>query len=141
MSTRGNICVKLRKEDLDKALPLYDVNKKQIGEIYTKNEYPYMFVYCHHDSYESGLGRQLLENLNNYEDVRDYILQGDRTSFSTPYTELGENINDLTPQFSKDIEGKIPEEYFYVFDDNQWKVKSYTESCSNKPFRNISIEK
>ena len=142
MSTRGNICIKLREEDLDKELPLYDNYHKIIGHIRTNKEFPYMIVYNHHDSYEDkpGLGYRLPRNLKTYMDVRNFILQGNRTSFDDPYTERNEDIQDNLPKFASNVEGEISNEYFYLFEDNRWKVKSWQESLDNKPFRDIEYE-
>lgn len=142
MSTRGNICIKLREEDLDKDLPLYDKYHKIIGNIRTKKEFPYMFVYNHHDSYEDrpGLGYKLPRNLKSYMEVRNFILQGNRSTFDDPYTEYDEDIQDNLPKFAPNAEGEIPNEYFYLFEDNHWKVKSWQESVDNKPFRDVEYE-
>lgn len=121
MSTRGHICIKLKDEDLDKELHMKDINGNDLECcVYTKKEFPYMFVYNHHDSYFDGLGKNLITNLQNYDSVKNYILQGDRSTFDTPYTECGEYPEDLKPHFSSNIDGPIPEEYFYLFNDNQW---------------------
>ena len=144
MSTRGNICIKLHDEDLDKDFHMKDENGNDLEFIvHTKSGYPYMFIYNHHDSYESGLGEQLRNNLLTYEEVRDYILQGDRTSFSEPYTagRFGEDPKDNQPKMCVSIDGEIPEEYFYVFENDQWYVKSWSESMDKKPFRKLPIPK
>jgi len=122
MSTRCNVCVKLRKEDLDTTL--------SIGEhsLQTKKEYPYMVIYIHHDGYIEGVGEDLYRNLITYEDVKNFILEGSRTSYKTPYSECGETWEDNMPRFGTDVDGHISNDFFYLFDeDNQWYYKSYAQ--------------
>lgn len=126
MSTRGSICIKLKDEDLDKDLHMKDKLGHDLNVVvHPHSGFPYMYVYCHHDSYidKPGLGFFLPRKLQTYEEVRDFILQGDRTSFGTPYTECGEDAEDLQPNFSASVDGPIPEEYFYLFNDGKWYVK------------------
>lgn len=140
MSTRGNICIKLNDEDLDKDFHMKDENGNDIAfTVHTKSGFPYMFVYNHHDSYVSGLGKKLIDNLQTYEEVRDYILQGNRTSFDTPYIAgpNAEEPEDNQPKMCADISGEIPNEYFYLFEDGFWKVKTLDESLSGKQFKKL----
>lgn len=131
MSTRGSICIKLKDEDLDKDFHMKDVDGNDLTVIgHTHRSYPYMYVYCHHDSYieKPGLGYLLPRKLQTYEEVRDFIMQGDRSSFDEPYTKRGEDHEDLSPNYLETVDGDIPEEYFYLFENDKWYVKT------NAPF-------
>lgn len=144
MSTRGHICIKLKDEDLDKDFHMKDENGNDLEfTVHTKSGYPYMYVYNHHDSYVSGLGKSLANNLLTYEEVRDYILQGNRTTFTQPYTceQYGESPEDNQPTMCADVSGEIPEEYFYLFEDGRWYVKSWQESVDGKAFQPLPMPK
>lgn len=121
MSTRCNVCVKLRKEDLNK-----DLKVDSSHYLTTKEDFPYMEIYIHHDGYVDGVGKDLYKNLTTYEDVKKYILKGDRTSYDTPYTECDETWIENKPMFLGDLTGDIPEMYYYLFDeDDEWYWKDY----------------
>lgn len=133
MSTRCNVCIKLHKEDLNKILP---INKNSIK---TNEEYPYMFIYIHHDGYISGVGSELYKNLITYEDVKNFILKGNRTSYETSYTECGEDWESNKPRAVHSVDGEIPNDYFYLFDeDNEWYYKSWSKQ--NEPWKLLKNE-
>lgn len=145
MSTRGNICIKLREEDLDKDFHMKDKYGDDVEfTIHTSKHCPYMFIYNHHDSYieRPGLGFTLPRKVNTYEEVRDFILQGNRTSLDTPYTAdpYGEDFEDNQPQFASTCDGEIPEEFFYLFDNDKWYVKSYTQSINGEDFKELDYK-
>lgn len=132
MSTRATICIKLHDEDLGKVFHLKDKNGIDFKEtITTPLNARYMCVYCHFDGYieKPGLGFDLPRNLHTYEETRDFILQGDRSTFEEPYSDReDESIFDLEPTFMSSVTKKeIPEEYFYLFDDDKWYVKDIYE--------------
>ena len=61
MSTRCNVAIKLRKEDLNKTLTFVENGK--LHELHTDSGFSYMFIYIHHDGYLSGVGYGLLNEL------------------------------------------------------------------------------
>ena len=145
MSTRGIICIKLREEDLNQDLHMKNsLGQDLLVRVHTASGFPYMYVYCHHDSYieNPGLGYFLPRKLQTYEEVRDFILQGDRTSLETPYTDCGENAEDLKPNFAMSVDGEIPEQYFYLFEDGKWFVKNDAPNAKFKEleYKPVTIE-
>lgn len=133
MSTRCNVCVKLRKDDINKTLRINN------HSLETKEEYPYMFIYIHHDGYVKGVGADLYENLTTYEDVKNYILEGSRTSYEMPYTECGEDWEDDKPKFIDSVDDEFSNDYFYLFDeDDEWYYKSW--SHQDEPWKLLKDE-
>lgn len=134
MSTSGNIGIKLRPEDLDKDFHMRDENGDEIQfTIHTNSGSPYLVVYNHFDSHTNRLGKSLINNLTTYEEVRDFILQGDRSSFDAPYIRT-EDPEDNQPRMCDDISGKPPFEYFYLFnDDGFWYVKTPDKDFTKMP--------
>ena len=140
MSTRGTICVRLKDEDLDKDLHMKDAKGNDVNyTIRTDSKHPYLCVYCHHDSYieKPGLGYMLPRNLVDYESVRDFVLQGARSGFMDPYDISIEDPEDVKP---KNLESpyniNIPEEYFYLFENEKWYVK---DKHNNFDFKDITF--
>ena len=131
MSTRCNVAIKLRKEDLNKTLTI--VENETLHELKTDAGYSYMFIYIHHDGYLQGVGYGLLNELGtDYETVKNYIMEGDRTSFDEPYINCGELWEDDKPEFCKSIDGTIPNDYFYLFDDGKWFYRYFKDDGSLK---------
>lgn len=131
MSTRCNVAIRLKEEDLGKTL-------KVDGSHYfeTNKEYPTIEIYIHHDGYPTGVGHDLINKLpQDYKSVLHYVLQGDRTSFSTSYTECGEKWEDNKPDsIGGDIwtdDNEIPESYYYFFTNNKWYFRKYNEDKEN----------
>ena len=109
MSTRCHIAIKLKQEDLGKKLLITENNKEH--QLTTDEGFPYMFIYIHHDGYLSGVGNGLLNELGvDYDTVKNYILKGNRTSFTCPYTEGNETWDHNKPQFCKSMDRPIPED-------------------------------
>ncbi len=108
MSTRGNICIKVKTQD-------FDFVKKTIGEDISEKS-PYLFIYNHFDSYPEGLGVNLVKNYNNYEDALDLIMDGDCSAPGFPYA-LREGYADTKPRVVSNIQQANQEEYLYVFED------------------------
>ena len=94
MSTRSNIIVKVRKEDIGKYVMF---SKKRLGvelsdwDIYgdtsekekavpVKLRKNYIGVYCHCDGYPDGLGKVLLEKFNSYDSVLNLVAGGSCSS-------------------------------------------------------------
>lgn len=109
MSTRSNIAITLREEDKGKTF------KTKFGtDFYIDPMANFLVIYIHHDGYLDGVGKDLLNNLKTYEQVLDFILEGDRTSFDTSYTSTGECYEDNEPAQYINID-HISQEYFYLY--------------------------
>ena len=135
MSTRCNIAIKLKEKDLNKELTYDDIHFLK-----TKEEYPYMEVYCHHGG-SPDMAKDFFFNrakLTDYESVLRYILQGDRTSFDTSYTECGEQWPHNRPYMFASLEGDIPELYYYIFMDGKWYYKERV-SANDQPMEWIEL--
>ena len=138
MSARCHIAIKLKQEDLGKKLLITENNKEH--QLTTDEGFPYMFIYIHHDGYLSGVGRGLLNELGvDYDIVKNYILEGDRTSFTCPYTECNETWDHNKPQFCKSIDGPIPEDYLYVLIDGKWFYRTWNDNGRLKELTNEKI--
>ena len=138
MSTRCNVAIKLRPEDLNKKLTFVENDK--IHELFVDSGFSYMFIYIHHNGYLQGVGYGLLNELGtNYEKVKNYILQGDRTSFNEPYYECGEDWDDDAPIFCKSIDGPIPNDYFYLYDNGKWYYRWFKDEGNLKELTNEII--
>jgi len=138
MSTRCNVAIKLKPEDLNKKLTFVENDK--IHELYTDSGFSYMFIYIHHDGYLSGVGYGLLNELGtDYETVKNYILQGNRTSFEYPYYECKEDWDDNKPNFCKSIDGPIPNDYFYLYDNGKWFYRWFKDEGNLKELTNEII--
>ena len=138
MSTRCHIAIKLKQEDLGKKLLITENNKEH--QLITDEGFPYMFIYIHHDGYLSGVGNGLLNELGvDYDTVKNYILEGNRTSFTCPYTECNETWDHNKPQFCKSIDGPIPEDYLYVLIDGKWFYRTWNDNGRLKELTNEKI--
>lgn len=133
MSTRCNVAVQLKPKDLNTRL---FESKNGYGYVDTKDTHPVMQIYIHHDGYPEGVGAYLKKNLTVYEDIVNYILEGDRTSAEIPYTECGEKWEDDKPYFWSDIwedKSDIPEAYLYLFKDDKWYYRRHIDDTDNNP--------
>ena len=138
MSTRCHIAIKLKQEDLGKKLLITENNKEH--QLTTDEGFPYMFIYIHHDGCLSDVGHDLLNELGvDYDAVKNYILAGDRTSFTCPYTECNETWDHNKPQFCKSIDGPIPEDYLYVLIDGKWFYRTWNDDGRLKELTNEKI--
>ena len=138
MSTRCHIAIKLNQEDLGKKLLITENSKEH--QLTTDEGFPYMFIYIHHDGYLSGVGRGLLNELGvDYDTVKNYILKGNRTSFTCPYTECNETWDHNKPQFCKSIDGPIPEDYLYVLIDGKWFYRTWNDDGCLKELTNEKV--
>lgn len=138
MSTRCHVAIKLKKEDLGKMLMITENGKEH--QLATDTGFSYMFIYIHHDGYLKGVGSGLLNELGiDYETVKNYILEGNRTSFTCPYTECDESWEDNQPKFCKSIDGPIPEDYFYVLIDGKWFYRKWNDDGRLKELTNEEI--
>ena len=120
MSTRANVAIKINDEDINKNVSFDNIH-------YLKLNKPYLEIYVHHDGYPNNFKKFITDNnLFNYKDILNYILQGDRTSFDVPYIECNESWADNKPYLysEKDYQNNdIPEDYYYIFINNTWYYK------------------
>lgn len=128
MSTKCNVAIKLDESSLDKML-------KFKGHYYfqTHKDFPVLEIYVNHDGDPESIGKNLVENLGeNYDDILQYILQGDRISFKTSYIEWGESWTYNQPaSVGDDIwtdENEIPEEFYYLFINGKWYFRKRGEN-------------
>ena len=99
-----------------------------------------MEVYCHHGG-SPDMAKDFFFNrakLTDYESVLRYILQGDRTSFDTSYTECGEQWPHNRPYMFASLEGDIPELYYYIFMEGKWYYKERV-SANDQPMEWIEL--
>lgn len=113
MSTRCNVAIRIKDEDKGKQVFPY---------LFIEPDTKYLMIYIHHYGYPQGVGCQLFEGLTNYKDVLEFVSVGDRTSVKIPYTTLGEEYFFNRPRQLSSIRGDIPNEYLYVYENDQWLV-------------------
>ena len=127
MSTRCNIAIRLKDEDKGKTVkPWNNI------EITIPKDAEIMDIYCHFDGYLDGVGAGLLSDFNNYDDVFNMIIKGDMSSLDDHYYgRPNEDWDYIKPVFYKSIKeifnenGNIPNDYYYLFDNNTWKYLEY----------------
>lgn len=148
MSTRSNIILKVRKEDIGKR---FTFRKKDLGvkvdnwgeheTIMVKNPHKttikkeYLTIYCHWDGYPSGVGAALLNGFDTYEKVLALVLGGSCSSIEEGrvrfyHNRKGEEWKYIKPrQSDNDETNDVWIEYIYKFEDGKWYVKkTYGES-------------
>lgn len=150
MSTRANIAIVLRDEDLNKDLNFTDYQKskeivpadaiKEYDEsVYSSNKV--LQIYCHHDGYISGLGEELFNNFNTYEDVLALVLAGDTSWVDDGKSGIYALIEGYERCMPKVIgEPKMNELFLYVFKDNEWHVYSASNECKDSDILASYIE-
>ena len=125
MATRSNVIVKVKKEDIGRVL-----THEFKGKTYeTKIEKPYIGIYCHWDGYTDGVGKELVENYNDYEKALQLISGGYTSSID------GDDVNyymgwdreelwtDNHPRQTEKTEITAAwTEYAYIFDNGKWYV-------------------
>lgn len=142
MSTRCNIAVVVKESDRKQSLNLinyakevgFDLNRictegksVVLEDIYDKaitmDDKKVLQIYCHFDGYPDGVGAQLIEYFNTYEEALALVLAGD-TSYIDDRTTGAYAIHE-------DYEDNLPEvldeplqhnDYFYVWNDGEWKL-------------------
>lgn len=133
MSTRCNILVKLNDEDKNTVLSFRDVNVETNGN--------YMGIYCHHDGYVEGVGKELLEHYNSYDKAKNLIIPGNCSSVHSSdadyYTDYGETYERNKPKMYNENPG-VMQEYLYVFENNEWFV--YSNRIKGKTVKEVLEE-
>jgi hypothetical protein len=114
MSTRGNICVKVRKGDFDR---VNDVVEKY-GRDKVTEEAPYLYIYNHFDSFPEDLGKELLNNYDSYTKALSLVLEGDCSYPDRPYS-LREPYANVCPKTTDKLEDALNHNYLYVY-DTEW---------------------
>ena len=153
MSTRSNIAIILRPEDRNLSLNVMDErfddyrpnmccpNYRSQKEENMEDIFPdcepkgnaVLQIYCHWDGYPEGVGEDLQNGYNTYENALALILGGDLSSLdqshSCPYS-LGKNEDASSCAPTVLQKAELNEEYLYVFDykTNQWFVQEYGSS-------------
>ena len=79
----------------------------------------YVYVYCHFDGYEDGVGMDLLNNYNSYDKIIELVNQGDMSTPGTPYTSRGDDYEDTKPQITFDINETYQQEFSYIWRENK----------------------
>lgn len=107
-----------------------------------------MSSYINYDGYLEGVGARLFRSIRSYQEAFAFIIQGDRTSFNSPYYECNESWESNKPKMSADFpDNSTPYDYYYKWDEyegeEQWLVRKYSESeyiPLNRYFAGMSIE-
>lgn len=135
MSTRSTIVIKLRDEDLNRTLKvdkefakshgLSEETIAKIGEVATKNDKPYLEIYCHHDGYPEHNGEVLALHYGDYEKVKNLVLCGNTSWIDAGATGVYVENEDWEDNAPERMEQAYPvsgdSEYIYVFEDGKWK--------------------
>ena len=147
MATRSFIFVKINAEDFGKVM-CADVEKIPTNvtdynfpcEEVTIPDNPYngvlwLGVYCHWDGYPDGVGEELKQNYNSYEDALNLILFGGLSCVCN-YVIAYHNWRNEPVQIYKSIYDSKPAcptyvDYAYYFEDGEWSVKEW--SSNNGP--------
>lgn len=109
MSTRSNIVLKLRQDDVKKR------HRSSCGISVNPNGNHYLTIYCHHDGYPEGVGRALVAKKMTYEQALAYILEGDRSTVDLSYFGWRGEKCPPTPMDAPDME--CEQEYIYLLEE------------------------
>ena len=159
MSTRICIIVKVNKENIGKVKTFKKSLIKGLeswGNGEAKDGFfpkitlhgQYIAIYCHWDGYLEGIGKELKDNYNTYEKALNLVLGGSISSIENGnvryYTmRKGEEWTSIEPvEFNTLRTAKKNGifswcEYFYVFDNGEWRYSTW----SNKGYRKWSDKK
>lgn len=141
MSTNATIVLEIPKEKKGKAYqyktPKCFTNDTPSVTIPNDENSNYVEVYVHWDGYPSGVGKDIINFLNeyennksDYEDKFDYIFEnlfacGDMSTIDTPYQAWRGNEWGYThPKFYKDIpQPNFEYQYLISYKNDEWNVK------------------
>ena len=130
MSTRSNIAVVVKNDDLGKTMK-FDENKLpkdrvaegvEVMEEVTINK-PVVQIYHHWDGYPEGVGQTLIDDFNDYDKALNLVLGGDVSSINggcLAYYCAREGFEGPA-QLDTPI---CEEEYVYKFEDGVWYFQS-----------------
>ena len=112
-----------------------DINNRNVDEnIEFMCNGDYLGSYINHDGYLDGVGWGLYYELpDDYKKIFMYILQGDRTSFESPYYRCDETYEENKPGVSDEIPDKGAFDYFYMYNEWEpgiwsWRYHKYKET-------------
>lgn len=131
MSTRSSILIEIPDDLIGQTLKYQrqdnelnwdkDIDKTEPVEITKK----YLGIYCHHDGYPNGVGKELVDRYDNFNVVLNLILGGDCSSivknlvrYATRESEQWKYIHPHPLDIIKKVSGDS--EYLYIFKDSKW---------------------
>lgn len=79
-------------------------------------------IYIHWDGYPEYLGEKLNDNLLTEELVRNFVAEGDRSSFDLSYKEMRNEDSPSDTHTDKEWPD-TGQEFQYLFVSGEWKVK------------------
>lgn len=135
MSTNSRIWVKIKPLDFGRKI---STNEDLLKNKIVSNNYPgftefqipqnpindilYLGIYCHSDGYIDGVGKELLEKFNTYDEALNLISLGDCSTiveYLRPYKNLNNEEHKIDFQM-----GCLPElsryGYTYIFDEENF---------------------
>lgn len=134
MSTRSSILIEIPDKYIGQSLMYYPTKSEDnwgnntIDDMSQKVTITkkYLGIYCHHDGYPDGVGRELANNYNDFQKAFNLILGGDCSSiFSNCLlryaTREGEKWEHIQPRQLDRIEKVSSDsEYLYIFMHGRW---------------------
>lgn len=131
MSTRSSILIQIPDEYIGKTFKYQKVPFEVTWDLDTDLTESVTFIklfagiYCHHDGYPDGVGKELIEHYNTFESAFNLILGGDCSSIVGDYvryaTQKSEDWKHIQPhQFDKIQKVSSDSQYVYVFKNNRW---------------------
>lgn len=136
MSTRSNIAIILKEEDKEVVFKALNEKLEEVGERfrYSVNNGNVLQIYCHYDSYLHGVGNELINGFNSYDEALKMIIEGDcsyiEDGVACHYTSKGEDWASNRPE--QRTEPRRHEDYLYVFKDGAWKIPVNDEMINIK---------
>lgn len=136
MSTRSNIAIVLKEEDKVRVFAELNERLKEAGARfrYGVDNGNVLQIYCHYDGYLRGVGQDLLNDFNSYNEALKLILEGDcsyiEDRIACHYTSKGEDWESNRPE--QRTEPRRNEDYLYVFKDGNWKIPVNDEMIDKK---------
>lgn len=95
--------------------------RSRVG-IQLKNQVSVNSIYIHWDGYPEGVGQYLLDNLTEYDNIVEYISNGDRSSVEQSYYEMREEVAP-SDFHTKDSFPNCGQEFEYLFENGEWLVR------------------
>lgn len=136
MSTRSNIAIILKEEDKARVFAKLNKRLEESGDRfrYGMDNGNVLQIYCHYDGYLNGVGKELLNSFNSYDEALKLILKGDASYIekgrSKHYVGLGGDWRSNRPE--QKTEPRRHEDYLYVFKDGNWKIPVNDEIIDKK---------